>query len=355
MATVTGGYSPGEEEGVFSRRGPGAGKFRPPGAAPTPEGFAGNYLAGIQGLLSGLPGLGGMFGQRGPGITGNYDPELAQAVATGQGPTSRVTGDVQAQAANVTAGGGGRGTGTGRVTSGRGGAAPTPASVAGLNLRGLQNFPLGRTAFLGGLIPGVMEAGSELQAGRPTGALAALGAGAVTSAAGAALLKAPNLLAKVAGGALLLGGSMIPAAGAQIAESTRQSLTGKPTKGKEEEFSTQMAMRGQILNQNLDGLNRSTAIQLQATKDLTTFYNQAQVQQFKAMAPELEKAKMNDFARYQTAMALQGQIQGQLGTLATAGALAQGSQQGNYVLAQTALTNNPYTQAIMPAPQIRFG
>ena len=214
---------------------------------------------------------------------------------------------------------------------------------------------LGRAAFIGGLIPGVMEAGSELQAGRPTGALAALGAGALTSAAGAALLKVPHPLAKVAGGALLLGGSMIPGAAAQGAESARQDITGKPTKGKEAEFSTQLAMQGQIMNQNLDGLNRSTAIQLQATKDLTTFYNQAQLQQFKAMAPELEKAKMNDFARYQTAMALQGQIQGQLGTLATAGALAQGAQQGNYVLAQTALTNNPYANATLQAPQMRFG
>lgn len=214
---------------------------------------------------------------------------------------------------------------------------------------------LGRTAFIGGMIPGIMAAGSELQAGRPAGALGALGASALTSAAGAALLKAPFLPAKLAGGALLLGSSLIPGAAASITESQLQSATGKPTKGKEDSFSTQMAMRGQIMNQNLDGLERSIATNLQATKDLTTFYNQAQVQQFKAMAPELEKAKMNDFARYQTAMALQGQIQGQLGTLATAGALAQGAQQGNYLLTQTALTNNPYAGATIQAPQIRFG
>jgi len=148
---------------------------------------------------------------------------------------------------------------------------------------------------------------------------------------------------------------MLPGITSSAASSAYQSATGKPTKGKEDSFSTQMAMRGQILNQNLDGLERSVATNLQATKDLTTFYNQAQVQQFKSMAPELEKAKMNDFARYQTAMALQGQIQGQLGTLATAGALAQGAQQGNYALTQTALVNNPYASATLQAPQIRFG
>jgi hypothetical protein len=214
---------------------------------------------------------------------------------------------------------------------------------------------LGRTAFIGGMIPGIMEAGSELQAGRPTGALAALGAGALTSAAGAALLKAPFLPAKLAGGALLLGSSLIPGASAQIAESTLQSLTGKPTKGKEEEFSTQLAMRGQIMNQNLDMLNRDYATQLNNLKDLTQFMNAAQVQQYKAMAPELEKTKMNDFARYQTAMALQGQIQGRLGTLATAGALAQGAQAGSYATTDTILRTNPYAQATLQAPQIRFG
>ena len=150
-------------------------------------------------------------------------------------------------------------------------------------------------------------------------------------------------------------GAILPGAAAQGAEAARQKLTGEPTKGKEEEFSTQMAMRGQLMNQNLDALDRSMATQLQATKDLTTFQNQAMLQQYKAMAPELEKAKMNDFARYQTAMALQGQIQGQLGTLATAGALAQQGQAGNYGLAQTALTNNPYAGSTIQAPQIRFG
>jgi hypothetical protein len=222
----------------------------------------------------------------------------------------------------------------------------------------LKRYPQASSYARGGLaiagaLPAVGTSLEELQAGRPLGAVAAL-APAGLSAAGAALIgKGP--IGTVAGLGLMGLGAILPGAAASGAESTRQSLTGKPTKGKEEEFSTQLAMRGQIMNQNLDGLERSVATNLQATKDLTTYYNQAQVQQFKAMAPELEKAKMNDFARYQTAMALQGQIQGQLGTLATAGALAQGAQQGNYLLTQTALTNNPYAGATIQAPQIRFG
>lgn len=206
---------------------------------------------------------------------------------------------------------------------------------------------------LAGMLPAAGTSLEELQAGRPLGAVAAL-APAGLSAAGAALIgKGP--LGTAAGLGLMGLGAILPGAAASGAESTRQSLTGKPTKGKEEEFSTQLAMRGQIMNQNLDMLNRDYATQLNNLKDLTQFMNAAQVQQYKAMAPELEKTKMNDFARYQTAMALQGQIQGRLGTLATAGALAQGAQQGSYAITDTILRTNPYAQATLQAPQIRFG
>lgn len=206
---------------------------------------------------------------------------------------------------------------------------------------------------IAGALPAVGESLEELQEGRPLGAVAAL-APAGLSAVGAGLI-GKSVPGTLAGLGLMGLGAILPGAAAQGAEATRQAVTGKPTKGKEAEFGTQLAMRGQIMNQNLDGLDRSLATNLQATKDLTTFYNQAQVDQMRAMAPEIEKAKMNDFARYQTAMALQGQIQGQLGTLATAGALAQGAQAGNYALTQTALTTNPYASATLQAPQIRFG
>ena len=223
--------------------------------------------------------------------------------------------------------------------------------------QGAQEF-LGKYAPLvagaASVIPGVTTALSEINEGRPTGALGALAPSAL-SAVGTGLAMIKNPVAQVAGYGLMGLGALLPGAAASGAESIRQKATGEPTKGKEDEPSTQLALRGQVLNQNLDALNRSTAVQLQATKDLTNYYNQAQVQQYKAMAPELEKTKMNDFARYQTAMALQGQIQGQLGTLATAGALAQGAQQGNYGLVATALTNNPYAGATLQAPQIRFG
>lgn len=231
----------------------------------------------------------------------------------------------------------------------------------------LSTVPVGKVSAIGSMIAPAMTAIGEAQAGRPAGAVGALGGGALGALGGAAVGRMalgglaampgiPGIIGKVGQAALPIVGSMIGApTGAQATEAAREKLTGAPTKGKEAEFSTQMAMRGQLMNQNLDALDRSMATQLQATKDLTTFQNQAMLQQYKAMAPELEKAKMNDFARYQTAMALQGQIQGQLGVLANAGAMAQQGQAGNYGLVQTALTTNPYAGATLQAPQIRFG
>jgi hypothetical protein len=253
---------------------------------------------------------------------------------------------------------------TGELLSKAGEKTKATVDAAGAALGAL---PVGRIGLLGGMIAPAMTAIEEAQAGRTTGAVGALGGGAVGALGGAAIGKvalgglaaAPGLagvIGKIGQAALPVIGGMIGApTAAAAAESFRQKATGEPTKGKEDSFSTQLAMRGKITEQDLSMLNRELGVRTSNIKDLTQFYNQAQVDQFKAMAPELEKAKRNDFIRYQSAMALQGNIQGQLGVLATAGALAQGSQQGNYALTQTALQNNPYTQAIMPAPQIRFG
>jgi len=205
---------------------------------------------------------------------------------------------------------------------------------------GKYAFPVGAIA---ASVPAIMTAKEEVEAGRPTGALGAL-APAALSTAGAAMLGKGGLPGTAIGLGLMGLGAILPGASAQGAEAVRQSVTGKPTKGKEAEFSTQLAMRGQLMDQDLGMLDRSLGIQTSQIKDLTQFYNQAQVEQFKAMAPEIEKAKMNDFARYQSAMALQGRIRGQLNVLQTAGNLAQGQQAGMYNLTATALQNNPYAQ-----------
>ena len=353
MATVTGSYSPEESEERFSRRGRGAGQFVPPGTNPNPQSFLGGFVSNIQGMLGGIPGMGGLFTSGAPVITGNYDPNLAQAAAA-QAQDPRLTGDVQSPGANVTTGGGGRGSGTGqqRVTSGAGGA-PVPPTSAPQQRRGLPG--LGRAAFIGGMIPGVLVAGAELQEGRPTGAAAALTTGTLTSGIGTALLKAPNPLAKIAGGALMLAGTQIPGMAASGAESVRQKVTGEPTKGKEQEFSTQMAMRGQMLQQDLTSLERTLGVNLNATKDLAKFYSDQDLYNLQRMEPVLARMKNNEVVRQQALMNTQGQNYAMLGTLATAGQLATGAQAERGALMRTALTANPYASSTLQAPSISYG
>jgi|DEB0MinimDraft_6_1074348.scaffolds.fasta_scaffold15976_1 hypothetical protein len=230
-----------------------------------------------------------------------------------------------------------------------------------------SNLPVGSLGLAGAAIAPIGTAIEEAQEGRPTGALGALtggGAGAFAGRAiGGAALKglaaAPGLAGAVGKVGMLaapvIGGMLGSPLGAQAAEGIRQKVTGEPTKGKEGEFKTQMAMRQQLIDQAIAAENTGLMNLNTQLKDLSQFYNQAQVEQYKAMAPLLEKTKMNDFARYQNAVAQQGRIQGQLGVLATAGALAKGAQAGNYGLAQSVLTNNPYASATLNAPQIRFG
>jgi len=260
-----------------------------------PQTFLQDFVSGAQGLLGGIPGLGGLFTSGAPAVT-QTTPQAA---------------------------------------AGAGGAAPVPPTSGTQQRRNLPG--LGRAAFIGGMIPGVLVAGAELQAGRPTGA------------------EAPNPLAKIAGGALMLAGTQIPGMAASGAESVRQKVTGEPTKGKEQEFSTQMAMRGQMLQQDLTSLERTLGVNLNATKDLAKFYSDQDLYNLQRMEPVLARMKNNEVVRQQALMNTQGQNYAMLGTLATAGQLATGAQAERGALMRTALTANPYASSTLQAPSISYG
>ena len=223
-------------------------------------------------------------------------------------------------------------------------------------VQGLANKPgLGRAAFLGGLIPGVLAAGSELQEGRPLGAAAALGAGTLTSGLGTALLKAPHPFAKLAGGALMLGGMVIPGMVAQGAESVRQDVTGKPTKGKEGDFSTQMAMNRQLAELGMTQYRDQSGVDVSATKDLTQFYSNQAYTDLQRNIPLINQMKNADLVRQQALMNTQGQQNARMGILATAAQLATGAQSNNAAIIATALQSNPFAGGTLEAPAIRFG
>ena len=231
---------------------------------------------------------------------------------------------------------------------------------------GLQNIPMGRVGFAGGMIAPALTAVGEAQAGRPTGALGALGGGLLGSAAGVGIGKIalgglaatpglPGLIGKLGQAALpLFGGALGSSSGAQLAESGKRSLTGDPITGKDDLKNT-LAERGLISDQDLDIFSRSQGIQTSNIKDLTQFYSNQQYLDMQRMNPLIQKMKNADLVRQQALMATQGQQYAMLGTLATAGKLATGSQAEMGATLRTALQSNPYASANLQAPSVSFG
>jgi hypothetical protein len=332
MADVTGGYPGSPEDERFTRRGSGAGKFQRPG---TPnqiaqaQGMAGDWLSGMMGSL---------------GLGGQVQP--------------KVTGDVGPSSVEPTYGGGGRGSGAGggRVTVGATGGGPGGPSGPGVPRGGLLRTAtgemrpgFGRAAFVGGMIPGVLAAGSELQANRPLGAAAALGTGALTAGVGATLLKTRNPLAMAVGGGLMLAGGPLAGMAAGGAEGLKQKITKEPTTGKENEFGTQMAMAekeaelGNTMYRNQMGTYTS------AIRDLSKYQSDLQYYDLQRNMPLVNQMKNADLIRQQSIIASQGQQLSNLSVLNTAGQLALGGQAQTGETVRTMLTANPYANAVLRA------
>lgn len=300
----------------------------------------------IPGLESYLP-TGASTGMSGG--AGNYDPRIRELLAK-QGVDPRVIRTLGTENA-------------GRIVQGSKGAQEFLGNFAS----GLGALPVGRLSLVGGLVGPAMTAVEEAQAGRPTGAVGALGGGAIGAAGGLALGRValgglakapglPGLIGKVGQAALpAIGGLLGAPVGAQAAESFRQKATGEPTKGKEGEFSTQLAMAGQInelgATQYRDQLGTYTG----AVRDLQRDISNQQYLDLQRNIPLIEKMKNNELIRQQALLNTQGQLQSQLGVLATAGALAQGAQAETGATLRSALTSAPYAGSVLQAPQIRFG
>jgi hypothetical protein len=126
----------------------------------------------------------------------------------------------------------------------------------------LQNIPMGRIGLGLGMISPAFTAVEEAQAGRPTGALGALGVGAAGVGTGALLARMlPGPYGKIASAVLpAIGGIIGAAPGASLAESVKRSLTGDPITGKDD-LKNQLAERGLISKQDLDIYDRTQGIQ----------------------------------------------------------------------------------------------
>jgi hypothetical protein len=227
--------------------------------------------------------------------------------------------------------------------------------LTGFRQRYPQAGAYGRTALAAtAAIPAVGTSLEELQEGRPLGAVAAL-APAGLSAVGAAMLGKGGIYGTAAGLGLMGLGAILPGAAAQGAEATRQSLTGKPTRGKEGEFATQLAMAQQMGELGATQYRNQMGTYTSGLIDLTKAMSDQQYLDLQRNYPIIEKMKNNEVVRQQALMNTQGQLQGMLGVLATGGALAKGAQAETGATLRTALTAAPYAGSVLQAPQISFG
>jgi len=201
--------------------------------------------------------------------------------------------------------------------------------------------------------PALRTSIEELQEGRPLGAVAAL-APAGLSAAGAAMLGKGGLPGTVLSLGLMGLGAILPGATASGAEAVKRKATGEPTTGKED-FANQLARARQIDELGTTRFRNNMGVITSGAIDLQKAISDQSYLDLQRKLPIINQLNNAALVRQQALLNTQNQGYLQQGMLATAGALAQGAQQGNYGLVATALTNNPYAGATLQAPQIRFG
>jgi hypothetical protein len=220
----------------------------------------------------------------------------------------------------------------------------------------MGQIPIGGFGLMGGAVAPVLTAVEEAQAGRLTGALGALGVGAAGVGTGALLAKMlPGPYGKIASAVLPAIGGMIAApAGASLAESGKRSLTGDPITGKDD-LKNKLAEQRLMSEQGLDIFGRTLGTQTSNLLDLNQGYADQEYLNLQRMNPLLQKMENAKLVRAQALMATQGQQYAMLGTLATAGKLATGSQAERGATVRTVLGSNPYASANLQAPGISFG
>jgi hypothetical protein len=219
---------------------------------------------------------------------------------------------------------------------------------------GLAKIPTGRLGLAGGLIPGVTTALSELGAGRPVGAAGAIGGAGVGGLLGAGAARfIPStgrfgLIGKAAQVALPFLGAQVGAGqGAAAAEYGRQAITKIPTKGKEDEFASQVAAAEKLGEIGATQYRNNLGVQTSSIKDLTRFNYEQQYLNTQRMLPIVNQMKNADLIRQQSLLASQGQQLGNLSVLNSAGQLALGGQAETGATIRTMLTANPYANAVL--------
>lgn len=254
------------------------------------------------------------------------------------------------------AGGGKGGSGGGKGRSGGGKGRPSGGSASA---NPMKNALMNRNLLLGGgTLIGASGGLAETLQGNPVGGVTSMVTGGGLGATGAALMRSRSMPAKIVGG-LLTAAS--PAVGSMLgdrAEAAYAEATGTAPKGSDSVAAQKAAgrtTRQQDAQVDLE-INQGILNQERANiKDLAQFQQDLMITGLKRQEPIIERMKRNELVRNQAMANTMTNNYAMLGTLATAGRLAEGAQQQAGANFRTALTNNPYANNVMRAPQINFG
>ena len=227
-----------------------------------------------------------------------------------------------------------------------------------------QLFP--RSGLLGGALlaaPGLMAAADAAGEGRTleavvTGAgqaASALGGGALIQNA-AQRMKAGKggIKGMVAGAALTLGGGLLSQGLGQMAERAKASATGQEIAGQPGSTSAARGRRLKDAATDIQIYNQAMEAGFQNFQQLNDYMRDAYIQDEQRLTPIINQRKNADLARQQALMNTMTGNYARLGMLATAGKLATGAQAERGATMRTALQSNPYSGAIMQAPNISF-
>ena len=305
-----------------------------------------------------MPGMGmaqvGPGGALGPGQLGPvmpFDPASMEAPAGTVGPSVPASpgggGSQGGGGGNKGTGGGGQGGGN-KDGGGKGKQGKQP-STGGRNALMSRNMLLGG-ALAAGAVPGIME----MQQGNTVGGAAQAAVGGGTAALGASMMRRGNPKSMLAGAAVAGLGQLASgfigdraqvakaeATGATSTEEEAAQKAGRTSRRADAEVD--LAINQGVLNQNLA-----------AIKDLSRFNAELEREYMMKNMPMIEKMKRNELVRNQAMSATLTNQYAMLGSLATAGKLAQGAQQQMGANFRTALTSNPYAGNTLQAPNISF-
>jgi hypothetical protein len=222
----------------------------------------------------------------------------------------------------------------------------------------LGGIPTGRLGLGLGAIPALGTAYGEIQEGRAVGAGGALLGGAAGGLGGAALASfIPDkgrlgIVKKIAQAALpAIGASIGAPAFASEAERIKARATNEPIRGKEEEFTSQLATQRALAELGQTQQRTEAGIYTSMMKDLNMANIEANLYAMEKELPLIEQIERGRLARAQTMLNAQNNAYLQQMTLGAQSNLMLDAQRERGATTRQVLASNPYMVALQ-APNV---